>query len=134
MIFRKNLILRVVCSWALMSTSMCLSADDLPPGVKDTQNAKDVSLSPEESLARITVPDGFNVTLFAGEPDIRRPIAFDFDDRGRLWVVENYSHPKWAEDSATDRIVILEDTDNDGTFDQRKVFWDKGRYLKRLIL
>ena len=111
---------------AIASTSL---ADDLPPGVANTQNPKDISLSPQESLARIKVPDGFHVTLFAGEPDVRRPIAFDFDDRGRLWVVENYSHPKWKADNATDRIIILEDTDHDGQFDERTIFWDKGRYL-----
>ncbi|MDP6469203.1 MAG: c-type cytochrome [Pirellulaceae bacterium] len=104
-------------------------ADDLPRGVVNTQDPNDVSLSPQESLARITVPDGFHVTLFAGEPDVRRPIAFDFDDRGRLWVVENYSHPEWNPDGAKDRILILEDSDNDGEFDRRTVFWDKGRYL-----
>ena len=109
-------------------------ADDLPTGVSNSQNPADVSLTPAESLARMTVPDGFSVTLFAGEPDIRRPIAFDFDDRGRLWVVENYSHPKWKEGNGTDRIVILEDTDNDGQFDKRKIFYDKGRYLTGLAV
>jgi len=119
--------------------AVCLSgiaarADDLPPGVANTQNAADQSLSPQESLARITVPDGFHVTLFAGEPDLRRPIAFDFDDRGRLWVVENYSHPEWKADGASDRIIILEDSDHDGRFDKRTVFWDKGRYLTGLAI
>ncbi|MDE0736644.1 MAG: hypothetical protein OSB47_12520, partial [Pirellulaceae bacterium] len=104
-------------------------ADELPTGVKNSQNPADISLSPQESLKRITVPDGFHVTLFAGEPDLRRPIAFDFDDRGRLWVVENYSHPKWNKENATDRILVFEDTNHDGQFDQRTVFWDKGRYL-----
>ena len=55
--------------------------DDLPRGVVNTQDPKDISLTPAESLKRITVPEGFHVTLFAGEPDLRRPIAFDFDDR-----------------------------------------------------
>ncbi|MDA7667792.1 hypothetical protein N8611_02165, partial [bacterium] len=64
--------------------SALLRASDLPVGVINTQNPNDVSLTPEESLSRITVPDGFKVTLFAGEPDLRRPIAFDIDDRGRL--------------------------------------------------
>ncbi len=108
--------------------------DDLPSGVTNSQNPGDVSLTPTESLARMTVPDGFSVTLFAGEPDIRRPIAFDFDDRGRLWVVENYSHPKWKKGNGTDRIVILEDTDNDGQFDKRKIFYDQGRYLTGLAV
>ena len=119
--------LAYLCGFALFER--CTSADDLPSTVVNTQNPNDISLSPQESLARITVPEGFHVTLFAGEPDLRRPIAFDFDDRGRIWVVENYSHPIWKEDGATDRILILEDTDHDGQFDKRKVFWDKGRYL-----
>ena len=109
-------------------------ADDLPAGVVDTQNPGDVPLSPRESLQRIVVPDGFHVTLFAGEPDLRRPIAFDFDDRGRLWVVENYSHPEWRPDAASDRILILEDSDHDGRFDRRKVFWSQGRYLTGLAV
>ena len=81
----------VVATLLLWAVAAPLVADDLPPGVVDTQQASDIPLSPAESQARITVPEGFQVTLFAGEPDIRRPIAFDFDDRGRLWVVENYS-------------------------------------------
>ena len=93
-------------------------ADDLPPGVVDTQDPRDVPLTPQESLKRIVVPDGFQVTLFAGEPDLRRPIAFDFDDRGRLWVVENYSHPQWRQDAASDRVLIFEDVDHDGRFER----------------
>lgn len=117
----------LLVAYGLLGTTT--NADELPNGVNDTQNTADVSLTPDESLARITVPDGFHVTLFAAEPNIRRPIAFDFDDRGRLWVVENYSHPKWDENNATDRIVILEDVNNDGKYDKRKIFYDQGRYL-----
>ena len=117
-------------------TTTATAQDDLPQGVTNSQNPDDVSLTPLQSLGKITVPDGFKVTLFAGEPDIRRPIAFDFDDRGRLWVVENYSHPYSAKKDATnknpDRIVILEDTDHDGQFDKRKVFWSGGRYLSAI--
>ena len=79
----------------LSISSICFAIEtDLPDGVQNSQNPDDVSLTPQQSLERITVPDGFKVSLFAGEPDIRRPIAFDFDDRGRLWIVENYSHPE----------------------------------------
>lgn len=114
-------------SWCVLTAVSC--GDDLPPGVQDTQNPADVSLTPAESLARIEVPQGFQVTQFAAEPDIRRPIAFDFDDRDRLWVVENYSHPKWKQGPGVDRVVILEDTDGDGQRDKRTVFYDRGRYL-----
>lgn len=105
----------------------------LPEGIKNTQNPKDISLTPAESLKRITVGQGFHVTLFAGEPDVAQPIAMTFDDRGRLWVVENFSHPKWKP-TGKDRIVILEDTNNDGKFDNRKVFFDKGNYLTGIAL
>lgn len=133
--------LHAVFSVALLVICLCFQAapsaqDDLPAGVANSQNPADVSLTPQESLKRIAVPEGFNVTLFAGEPDIRRPIAFDFDDRGRMWVVENYSHPyskkKSAKNQNPDRIVILEDTDNDGQFDKRKIFWSGGRYLSAI--
>jgi putative membrane-bound dehydrogenase-like protein len=125
---------RLNCFVVICLYGLTLVADELPPGVVNTQQASDLSLSPQESLARITVPDGFRVTLFAGEPNIRRPIAFDVDDRGRLWVVENYSHPEWKADGASDRIIILEDSNHDGQFDQRTVFWDKGRYLTGLAV
>ena len=118
---------------ACFSSAHAIAQDtDLPDGVSNSQNPADVSLTPAESLKLITVPGGFKVTLFAGEPDIRRPIAFDFDDRGRLWVVENYSHPKASKELNPDRIVILEDTDNDGQFDKRKIFWSGGRYLSAI--
>jgi putative membrane-bound dehydrogenase-like protein len=79
----------------------------------------------------MTVPAGFNVTLFAGEPDVVQPIAFTTDDRGRLWVVEGLSYPKWHKEGevGSDRVVIFEDTDGDGKFDSRKVFFDKGTNL-----
>ena len=49
-------------------------------------------LSPEEAARTMIVPDGFKVTLFAGEPDVKQPIAFCIDDRGRLWVAEAYHY------------------------------------------
>jgi len=75
----------------------------------------------------MTVPEGFKVQLFAGEPDIVQPMAFTFDDRGRLWVVECLSYPRWLPpgQEGRDRILIFEDTDGDGKFDTKKVFADK---------
>ena len=96
----------------------------LPPEVKDTQNPQDKPLPPAEALKKLTLPEGFRATLFAGEPDVMQPVAFTFDDRGRLWVLECYSYPEWKTQS--DRIVIYTDRDGDGRFDERKVFYDKG--------
>ena len=117
---------------AIGSSTALAQSSGLPNGVKNTQNLSDKTISPAESLRRITVPDGFNVSLFAAEPDVGQPIASTFDDRGRLWVAECYSHPVWKP-KGNDRILIFEDTDNDGTFDKRKVFWDEGRYLTGLL-
>ncbi|MDH3585169.1 MAG: hypothetical protein OER86_13240 [Phycisphaerae bacterium] len=83
---------------------------------------------PAQTAAAMAVPDGFSVQAFAGEPDVVQPIAFCIDPRGRLWVVENYSYPNWKAEGR-DRILILEDTDGDGRFDKRKVFWDKGNFV-----
>src|SRR5687768_18015919 len=96
--------------------------------------AQDKPLPAADAPKKMTLPDGFNATLFAGEPDVVQPIAFTTDDRGRLWVVEGLSYPKWhkAGQPGNDRVVILEDTNGDGTFDSRKVFFDKGANLSGL--
>ena len=90
-------------------------------------------LPPKEAAAKMTLPKGFRATLFAGEPDVVQPIAIAFDDRGRLWVAECLSYPTWRA-KGNDRIVIFEDTDNDGQFDHRRVFWDQGNYLTGLAV
>ncbi|QDU79312.1 Cytochrome c [Polystyrenella longa] len=107
-------LLRSLCTLCLFALlALPLVAQDSEP------------LPPEEAAEKMSVPEGFNVSLFAAEPDVVQPIAFTIDHRGRLWVVECLSYPEWS-DKKQDRIVILEDTDGDGTFDDRKVFWDQG--------
>src|SRR5207249_993214 len=88
-----------------------------------------------EAAGRFTLPPGFRATLFAGEPDVVQPIAFTFDDRGRLWVVECLSYPNWTGDgTGHDRVVIFEDTDGDGRFDKKTVFYDRGANLSGIAL
>ncbi len=80
-------------------------------------------LPPLEAAEAMSAPAGFSVKLLAAEPDVRQPIAFCFDDRGRLWVAECYAYPKKVPaDQARDRILIFEDTDGDHVLDSRKVF------------
>ncbi|MBC8352089.1 MAG: VCBS repeat-containing protein [Planctomycetes bacterium] len=82
-------------------------------------------LSPEEAAANMTVPPGFRVQLAAGEPQVHQPIAFSIDHRGRVWVAEAHTYPIRApEGEGKDKIIILEDTDGDGTLDSRKLFMD----------
>src|SRR5262245_32739904 len=93
-------------------------------------SAQDRAMPPEEAAATMKLPPGFKATVFAAEPDIVQPIAFTFDDRGRVWVVECLSYPTWKSDgTGNDRVTILEDTDNDGRHDKRTVFLDNGSNL-----
>ena len=57
---------------------------DKPPGP---------ALSPQEAIAKMTVPDGFEVELVAAEPDIVNPVAMTFDEQGRIWITESVEYP-----------------------------------------
>src|SRR5436305_1598382 len=108
---------RLLALIATLSVVTCAASQDRP-------------LPPASAAKAMSLPPGFQATLFAGEPDVVQPIAFTFDDRGRLWVVECLSYPKWTSDgTGHDRVVIFEDTDGDGKFDKRTVFYDKGANL-----
>ena len=87
---------------------------------------------PCEITDSIKMPKGFSIQLFASEPDVQQPIAMAWDAKGRLWVAECYTYAMRGvkyDLELRDRIVIFEDTDQDGEFDERKVFWDKGQRL-----
>ena len=92
------------------------------------ESVVDAPLPPTEAARTMEVPEGFHVTLFAGEPTVRQPISFCIDDRGRLWVAEAYNYPNHGT-TAGDRILILEDVDGDGTCDKRTVFYDGLNYV-----
>ncbi len=84
-------------------------------------------LSPAESMSLMQVPPGFELQLFASEPDIKKPIYMNWDERGRLWVIETVDYPNEIkdDDKGDDKIKILEDTDGDGKADKVTVFADK---------
>src|SRR3954470_2751254 len=93
------------------------TAAEETPEVRDTQRETTALTSPEQAAASFELPEGFRISLFASEPDVRQPIGVTTDARGRLWVAENftYSESKVNFDlSQRDRIVILEDADHDG--------------------
>lgn len=74
--------------------------------------------TPEEERSGFKLPPGFEIELFASEPDIGKPINFTFDARGRMWVSQSFEYPFPASPGkGSDRITILEDTDNDGKAD-----------------
>ncbi|GAA5220765.1 PVC-type heme-binding CxxCH protein [Membranihabitans marinus] len=99
----------------------CQSTDQpLPPlTYSGTEPRVQDPLSPEDSRLHIQVPEGFEVELFAAEPNIINPIAFTWDERGRLYVVQSQDYPhELANEVGGDRITICEDTDGDGKADK----------------
>ena len=69
------------------------------------------------------VPEGFEITVWAQAPQLRNPTNMDVDYKGRIWVTEGVNYRGRANrDKDGDRIVVLEDTDGDGTADSSHVF------------
>ena len=93
-------------------------------------------LTPEEELAALKVPAGFEIQLFAAEPMINKPINLAWDKRGRLWVSSTVEYPyaakkdRWIDETGSrvresrDAIKILEDTNGDGSADKVTDFAD----------
>lgn len=104
--------------------------------------------SPLACVQRMQVPEGLEVALVASEPLVRQPVAIEFDDRGRLWVIQYLQYPNPEGLSrvqvdrysrtiydripeppphgprGADRITILEDTNGDGVMDSSHDFVD----------
>ncbi|HYE33774.1 MAG TPA: PVC-type heme-binding CxxCH protein [Methylomirabilota bacterium] len=116
----------------ILAAALSLSVPVVAQSAFQTPNTQEETspfISSAEALKGWKLPPGFKISLFASEPAIQQPIALCWDARGRLWVAENYTYaevPKNFDASLRDRIVILEDTNEDGSFDKRTVFWDKG--------
>ncbi|QDT14518.1 PVC-type heme-binding CxxCH protein [Alienimonas californiensis] len=103
------------------------------PPIRNTQPDGAEPNTPQQAAEAFSAPEGFEVTLFAGEPDVAQPIAMTFDDRGRLWVAECFTYTSRQFDvDHGDRVTIFEDADGDGAHDQRTVFWDRGFMLTGL--
>lgn len=100
--------------------------------------------SPQELPKALEVHPEFNLTLVAAEPLINKPMNLDWDEKGRLWVVETPEYPNglrqsnvdaWKDSGAIkpgqydrkplDRVSILSDTNGDGVMDKKTVFADE---------
>ncbi len=89
-------------------------------------------MNPQEVVSKTPLPDGFQLSVFASEPDVHQPISMATDPRGRLWVAENYTYSESKVGYHTqlrDRIVVFEDANNDGIADKRTVFWEGAERL-----
>jgi putative membrane-bound dehydrogenase-like protein len=102
--------------------------------------------SPEVALSKMQMADGLKATIVASEPLVRQPVAIDFDDRGRLWVIQYLQYPNPAGlnrikvdrfsrtqydripeppprgPNGADKITILEDKNGDGRADKAHDF------------
>ena len=86
-------------------------------------------ISSAESQKKLTLPKGYKMEVFADEkqfPELSNPVQMSFDNKGRLWVATMPSYPHWkpGDGKPKDKLLILEDTNNDGKADVCKVFAD----------
>src|SRR5687767_10865654 len=99
-----------------------------PAAVRKTPD-KAPALSAEEEMKTFALPPGYRIELVAKEPLVIDPIAIDFDADGRLWVLEmpGFMSGTDADHSREplNNVVVLQDTNGDGTMDTRTVFADR---------
>ncbi len=114
----------------LVVTVLCVSGTRVAHAAPEDPFRQSVRLtdakSPEEERAAFHLPPGFEMQLFAAEPQIAKPINMAFDARGRLWLTESREYPFPAKPGAIgrDAIKVLEDTDGDGRADKVTTFAD----------
>lgn len=94
-------------------------------------------LSPEESRLAFQLPAGYHMELVASEPMIKEPVAIAWDGNARMYVAQMETYTQDADGTGTkekkSRVMLLEDTDNDGKMDKSSVFI-KDLLLPRMIL
>lgn len=98
--------------------------------IYDNEPSTTPRMTPEEAVQNWRLPEGFSVSLYAAEPDVQQPISMCWDAQGRMWVVENYTYADAQtnfDNRLNDRVLVFTDTNGDGRFDERKVFWDQGK-------
>ncbi|MCH7989468.1 MAG: dehydrogenase, partial [Planctomycetes bacterium] len=123
--------------WRVLDTEIALA------------NAKRTgALTPEQALKTFAIPDDLELELVLAEPVVRQPLFMDFDERGRMWLVQYLQYPNPAglkmvskdrywravydkipppppnHFRGADKITIHEDTNGDGIFDTHKTFLD----------
>ena len=86
------------------------------------KGAPNKAYTPQEAIQKMQVPEGFSVEVVVSEPDLVNPVAFTFDEKGRIWVVESLEYPRSSPGVGKDRVKVLEDTNQDGKVDKVTVF------------
>ncbi len=120
----------------------------LPWLVQGADPQKKGPLSPAEALKKLTIPDDLALDQVLTEPVVRQPVFLNFDERGRMWVVQYLQYPSPAglkmvsrdkfwravwdkvpppppnHFKGKDKITIHEDVRGDGSFSRQKTFVD----------
>jgi len=105
------------------------SLPEIKTNFNPEQNGSLKYLYGADALAKLKVPEGYKIELFASEVEFRdlaNPVQMSFDNKGRLWVatMPSYPHYKPGDSKPDDKLIILEDTNNDGKADKQTVFVD----------
>jgi putative membrane-bound dehydrogenase-like protein len=92
--------------------------------------------TPEESMKAIHLKPGFEIELVAAEPLVQDPIFVDWDDQGRMWVVEMADYPFHEYQGVTrgGRVKVLTDENGDGRYEKAATFLDDLLYPTGLAL
>ena len=98
-------------------------------GSENGGNGSTEYLYGDDALAKLKVPPGYKIELFASEEeftDLANPVQLSFDNQGRLWVATMPTYPHWkpGDPKPDDKLIILEDTDGDGKADKQTTFAD----------
>lgn len=114
------------------------NTENISFSIKDTLKTNTPPpLTPEQSRLAFHVPAGYHIELVASEPMITEPVAIAWDGNARMYVAQMETYTQDADGTGTkekkSRVMLLEDTDNDGKMDKSSVFI-KDLLLPRMIL
>lgn len=110
--------LRIVPA-VVLTASACLETSPAQDGSFDPEKVEHTEIP----IDLFKVPEGLEVTLWAGSPMLLNPTNIDIDKDGRIWVAEGVRYRKnHGRRPEGDRIVVLEDTDGDGKADSSHLF------------
>ncbi|MEO1524540.1 MAG: PVC-type heme-binding CxxCH protein [Planctomycetota bacterium] len=118
----------VACLLFVFST---LARAEFPPPTNSEPLPEATRMPAEQAARDMKLPNGFRASVFAAEPDVQNPIAMSWDQRGRLWVAENYTYAERSQKfdlTLQDRIVVFDNTTGDH-FETRTVFADNLQML-----
>src|SRR5678816_3553499 len=134
---RVVIILAVAVATAVALVAAQVNNAPWPPGVQKVEESSP-PLPPDQAMKTFFMPPGYHLELVASEPLVQDPIVIDFDADGRIWVLEMTAFQPEDDLAAANelapecRVVVLEDTDDDGKVDTRTVFMD-GLVLPRAL-